>query len=109
MNSFVRALFYAGIAAAVSSLALLSSASEPQHHGHGSGDVSHFERVSERLELTEAQRQTLRGPFEDAFDTLQELHRLHEVIDAELTDSQKKELAGMVHEMLGGGARGAHP
>jgi Spy/CpxP family protein refolding chaperone len=65
-------------------------------HGQRSDPEAHFQKVSDRLELTEAQREKLENPFHDAFAAILELHRLHDEIAAELTDEQKPELGEMV-------------
>lgn len=50
-----------------------------------------------------AQHESLTEPFHAAFAAMQELHRLHDVIAAELTESQQHHLARMTHEMMCGG------
>ncbi len=67
----------------------------------------HFHAMIEHLELTEAQHTTLAEPLHDAYAAMQELHRLHDVIAAELTEEQQKRLAEMVHSMMGS-AGGGH-
>ena len=95
-------------AVAVGAMQPWSLAAEAQHgqaadtqHGHAADPQAHFDEVAGRLELTAAQREALAEPFDEAFAAMQELHRLHDVIAAELTDGQKEKLAQMIHEMLG--------
>ena len=71
-------------------------------HGQTDDPEAHFNQIAERLELTAAQRETLAEPFREAFAAMQQLHRLHDVIAADLTDGQKDKLARMIHEALGG-------
>ncbi len=69
--------------------------------GEAADPRAHIDKVAERLELTDAQRETLEKPFHEVFAAMQELHRLHDVIAAELTDGQMAKLALMIHEGLG--------
>ena len=84
-------------------------------HGHdgaaqheATSPQDHFHAMLEHLELTEAQHEVLAEPFQEAFAAMQELHRLHEVIVAELTEEQQKTLAEMVHSMLGAAPTDRH-
>ncbi|HSF15776.1 MAG TPA: hypothetical protein VLK65_09490 [Vicinamibacteria bacterium] len=88
----------AALAAGVGSLQASSLVLGPQH-GH-SDPEAHFDKVAERLSLTTAQREKLVQPFHQAFAAMEELHRLHEVIAAELTEEQKGQLREMIHTML---------
>ena len=54
------------------------------------------------------QRETLAGPLREAFAAMQELHRLHGVIAAELTEEQQAKMNEMVHGMMGAGMAGDH-
>ena len=71
-------------------------------HGQGDDQQAHFNAIAERLELTVAQQETLAEPFLEAFEAMQQLHRLHDVIAAHLTEDQKDSLAQMIHDALGG-------
>ena len=71
-------------------------------HGQTDDPEAHFNNIAERLELTAAQRETLAEPFREMFAAMQQLHRLHDVIAADLSDEQKAKLARMIHEALDG-------
>ena len=88
----------AALAAGVGSL-YSSSPTLGAQHGH-SDPQAHFDKVAERLSLTASQREKLAQPFHQAFAAMEELHRLHEVIAAELTEEQKGQLREMIHTML---------
>lgn len=89
-------------------LAAVSGGAVAVQHGHGSvTPEEHYQVIVDRLGLSPEQRETLAGPFQEAFDALEELHRLHDVIAAQLNEDQKKALAEMIHGMLGG-APSAH-
>ena len=77
-------------------------------HGTASDPEVHFNKMAEHLELTDSQREALAAPFGEAFEILQQLHQLHDVIAAELNDEQKASLASMLHSMLGGGSHESH-
>ena len=84
-------------------------------HGHdgaaqheATSPEDHFHAMLEHLELTEAQHEVLAAPFKEVFAAMQELHRLHEVIVAELTEEQQETLAEMVHSMLGASRTDRH-
>lgn len=81
--------------------AALAQHGQPQHEGAGDSQ-DHFDVVATRLELTSDQRQALAGTFEEAMAAMQELHRLHDVIAAQLNDGQKEKLAELMHEAMGG-------
>ena len=83
-------------------------------HGHAAEQAepmdpqAHFEAMAEHLSLTPTQQETLAEPFLAAFAAMEELHRLHDVIAAELTDEQRHQLAEMIHGMLGAGMGERH-
>lgn len=116
MRAFHRALMGATLAAllvfTVGAIhpwgAALAGHEGTTQHGHGdaaqheaTGPEDHFHAMLGHLELTEAQQEVLAEPLREAFAAMQELHRLHEVIVAELTEEQQKALAEMVHSMMG--------
>jgi hypothetical protein len=76
------------------------SVAEAQH-GHGAGAEEQFDAFATHLELTDVQREALAAPFREGFAALQNIHRLHGLIVAELTDEQADQFAEMVHEMVG--------
>jgi len=84
----------------------------PQHGqmqaGQADDPEAHFAKFVEHLELTDTQRDALAGPFQEAFAAMQELHRLHGVIAAELSDEQKEKVAQMMHQAMGGGMHMEH-
>lgn len=88
------------LAVALGATHFLPLTAEAQH-GHGAEPQSHFEAVAGMLELTADQRQALAAPFQEAFAAMQELHRLHDAIAAQLTDAQRDKLREMVHERMG--------
>jgi hypothetical protein len=77
-------------------------------HGHAADPEAHFDELAAQLELTAAQQEALAGPFQEAFAAMQELHRLHDAIAAELTDEQMHKLAEMIHGMFAAGLAGQH-
>ena len=74
---------------------LLTAASQ-----HQDDAAAHFEAIAQRLALTQDQREQLLQPFHEAFAALQQLHDLHAVIAAELTDGQRRDLADLIHESM---------
>lgn len=70
-------------------------------HGQAADAEAHFAAVAEQLGLSAAQQAALATPFEQGMTAMQELHRVHEAIVAELTDEQAQKFAQMVHEMMG--------
>ncbi|HEX9701075.1 MAG TPA: hypothetical protein VGD06_16605 [Acidobacteriota bacterium] len=77
-------------------------------HGHAADPQAHFDELARQLELTAAQQEALAGPFQEAFAAMQELHRLHDAIAAELSDEQTHKLAEMIHGMFAAGFAGQH-
>ena len=71
-------------------------------HGEFDDPQAHFEEIAQRLELSTAQRDTLSDAFYQAFSLMEEFHRLHEEIAAELTTEQQQKLGHMMHEAMGG-------
>jgi len=70
-------------------------------HGHGDDVGEHFDAFATHLELSAEQKELISAPFHEAFNSLQNVQRLHGMIAAELTDAQQQQLQQMVHEMLG--------
>ncbi|HXV63621.1 MAG TPA: hypothetical protein VEK15_23170 [Vicinamibacteria bacterium] len=87
------------LAVGVGSLHSLGLTAEAQQ-GHMSDPQAHFDKIAERLALTASQRESLAQPFHQAFAAMEELHRLHDVIAAELSEEQKGQLREMIHAML---------
>ena len=100
-RAMMTVMLTAVLAVAVGAMHPWTLTAEAQH-GEAADPRAHLDAVAERLELTDVQRETLEKPFHEAFAAMQELHRLHDVIAAELTDGQKEKLAHMIHEALGG-------
>ena len=100
-RAIMAAMLAVVVAFAVGALQPWSLTAEAQH-GQADDPQAHFNQIAERLELTVAQRETLAKPFSEAFAAMQQLHRLHDVIAADLSDEQKAKLARMIHEALDG-------
>jgi len=75
-------------------------AAEAQH-GHGAGVQEQFDAFAAHLGLSAEQEESISAPFHEGFNALQNLHRLHGMIAAELTDEQQGQFAEMLHEMMG--------
>ena len=102
------------LAVSVAFIQPLAVAAVPQHgqvgqHGDAGGagrelgtPEEMFAMFSTHLELTDEQRHAVAEPFAEGFAAMQELHRLHEVIAAELTEEQQETFTGMIHEMMAG-------
>jgi hypothetical protein len=95
------------LAAALGVMQPWNVAAEAQH-GHAADPQAHFDELARQLELTAAQQEALAGPFQEAFAVMQELHRLHDAIAAELSDEQTHKLAEMIHGMFAAGFAGQH-
>ena len=76
------------------------AAAEAQH-GHGLGVEEQFDAFATHLELTDAQKEVMAAPFREGLAALENIHRLHGLIVAELTDEQAEQFAEMVHQMVG--------
>ncbi len=98
-QAIMTVMLAAVVALAVGALQPRSLTAEAQH-GQTGDPEAHFNTIAERLELTAAHRETLAEPFSEMFAAMQQLHRLHEVIAADLTDEQTDKLARMIHEAL---------
>jgi len=96
------------LAAALGVMQPWNVAAEAQHGGHAADPQAHFDELARQLELTAAQQEALAGPFQEAFAVMQELHRLHDAIAAELSDEQTHKLAEMIHGMFAAGFAGQH-
>lgn len=92
-------LAIAVIAVAVGVTQPMQLAAEAQH-GQAIDEQSHFARLAELLELTDAQQAALAAPFAEAFAAMEALHRIHDSIAPQLTKEQRDKLAQMVHENL---------
>ena len=75
-----------------------------QHH-QAADPQAHLDAVINQLSLTSEQRQALAGPLAELAAAMREVHRLHDVITAELSDEQKAALAEAMKKHHGG----AHP
>ncbi len=71
-------------------------------HGEADDPQAHFEVVAKHLDLTADQQEAIGPSFHQAFAAMQELHRLHETIAAELTHEQRQKLAQMIHDAFSG-------
>ncbi len=104
-RALMTGMLTAVLALAVGAMHPGSLVAEAQHgHGqHGTADdpQAHFDELAKHLELTADQREAITAPFTQAFAAMQELHRLHGVIAAELTPDQQQKLAKMMHEAMG--------
>lgn len=78
----------------------LMNVAEAQH-GHGAGVQEQFDTFATHLELSAEQKEAISAPFHEGFNALQNLHRLHGMIDDELSEAQQEQFATMLHEMLG--------
>ena len=70
-------------------------------HGHAMSIQDQFEAFATHLELTEEQKEAVAAPFQEGMMALENLHRLHSMIAAELTEEQQHQFAEMVHGMVG--------
>ncbi len=115
MQTLHRALMGIALAAVVAAglgtAGFYGHAALAQHGQHGqnqadsgaAGLAEHFHRMLDELALTSEQREKLAEPLGQAFAAMQELHRLHGVIAAELDEEQVAKLNEMVHGMMGAG------
>lgn len=111
-NTLMTVTLVAIVALAVGTLHPWSPAAEAQHHQarpHQAPDPqAHFDHFAEKLSLTAEQREALAEPFAQADAALRELHRLHELIAAELTEEQRTALAEMLHGAMDGRMGSTH-
>ena len=103
MTGMLAALLAVGVGAVNPSLVTAEAQhGQAGHHAMTTDAEAHFGQLAERLELTPEQRDSLRGTFDEAFAVMQEMHRLHGVIEAGLTSDQNTKFMDMMHEMMGG-------
>ncbi len=93
------------LAAAAGVIHPWATTAEAQHsasrqHGEVDDPQEHFAALADMLTLTAAQREALQAPFAEAFAAMQQLHQLHDVIAAELTDEQSEVFGNMIHKAM---------
>jgi hypothetical protein len=111
-RSLMTLTLAAGLAVAGAALHAWSSSAQNTHqqqHVQPADPQAHIDRVVEHLSLTDAQREALADPLARLRDTLDEVHRLHEAIAAELTAEQKAALADAIHNGMAGHMGTGHP
>jgi hypothetical protein len=101
LHNAMRGIALAAVLAVSLGFAYPSTPVAEAQHGHGMGMQEQFDAFSSHLELTDHQIEAVAAPFQEGLAALENLHRLHGLIMAELSEEQQQQYTEMVQDMVG--------